>query len=111
MKSYCFAVKSYSMKFVIFFGLHLFCVVLNVEGEDIFKCVPGVAYQENDCNHCSCEGVHLGCTLKGCYSQHHSKLENCEVGSTWKRDCDQCWCLEHIGTVCTLYCGEKASAR
>ncbi|KAF2883726.1 hypothetical protein ILUMI_22454 [Ignelater luminosus] len=102
------------MKLVIFFGLHLFCVVLNVGGQDTqgtFQCVSGVAYQENDCNRCWCTDAGLACTIMACQSQQDPKLKNCEVGSTWKRDCDQCWCIKDRGTICTLKCGEKTSTR
>ncbi|KAF2883727.1 hypothetical protein ILUMI_22455 [Ignelater luminosus] len=56
------------MKFIIFFGIYLFCVVLNVRGENTentVQCESGVAYQENDCNQCRCSGEHFVCTLKG----------------------------------------------
>ncbi|KAF2896606.1 hypothetical protein ILUMI_09570 [Ignelater luminosus] len=102
------------MKFVIFFGLYLVCVILNVGGgdtEETFQCVSGIAYQENECNHCWCiSDGSLACTLMLCGSDQHSKLRNCTVGSKWKRDCDQCWCVKNKGTICTLKCGEKDSS-
>ncbi|KAF2898905.1 hypothetical protein ILUMI_07274 [Ignelater luminosus] len=100
------------MKFVIFFGLYLFCVVSNVdeceEEKVIFKCVPGVLYRENDCNMCLCIKPRLGCTRKHCPSRINPRLRNCVVDSTWKRNCNQCWCVKKMGTVCTLKrCGQK----
>ncbi|KAF2900565.1 hypothetical protein ILUMI_05607 [Ignelater luminosus] len=99
------------MKFAILFELYLFCVILNVggsEGEtDTFKCDAEVIYQENDCNVCWCNKLGLGCTRKLCASHQDPKLSNCTVGSTWKRGCDQCWCVKKMGIVCTLDCGEK----
>ncbi|KAF2901880.1 hypothetical protein ILUMI_04304 [Ignelater luminosus] len=92
----------------IFLGVFLFAVIVAVNAsgdDDDFKCIPGVKYQENNCNGCHCSNDQLlGCTRMGCLNQD-PKLYNCEKGTTWKEGCEQCWCID-MGTLCTTGCGK-----
>ncbi|KAK4873475.1 hypothetical protein RN001_015504 [Aquatica leii] len=68
-----------------------------------FECEKNVPYKENDCNSCSCLDSGIACTDMACGHQKSIDMLNCEVGTTSKNDCNDCWCVHQIGTICTDY--------
>ncbi|KAF5307582.1 hypothetical protein FQR65_LT06800 [Abscondita terminalis] len=86
------------MKFQIYF-----VVAFTVAASFAFECQDDVPYIENGCNSCNCYKKQLACTLMACIGDIFTKLENCEVGSTWKYKCNDCWCDKSIKTICTNY--------
>ncbi|KAF5281002.1 hypothetical protein FQA39_LY05207 [Lamprigera yunnana] len=68
-----------------------------------FVCEDGVPYIENECNGCFCNKGVLGCTLMGCLGARHKELENCEVGTSYEKECNKCVCDESLKTICTNY--------
>lgn len=68
-----------------------------------FECEKGVPYIENECNTCFCiNPSDLVCSLKKCPENKDKGLEQCEIGSVWKKDCNTCWCV-NMGTICSNY--------
>ncbi|KAK4873467.1 hypothetical protein RN001_015496 [Aquatica leii] len=73
------------------------------------ECENGVLYRENDCNNCDCSNQLLICKMKPCQSETYRNLTKCVVGTAWQNDCNDCWCIEKIKTICTYRnCANKA---
>lgn len=94
----------------------VYCIVLD--------CPTTVPLIENECNKCYCtKDGELACTINEwlvfkIFTEMHpslvlrfyhfspenrgKNLENCTVGTSWRQDCNKCWCIT-IGTVCTNY--------
>ncbi|KAF2888312.1 hypothetical protein ILUMI_17861 [Ignelater luminosus] len=94
------------MKAIFLLEIFFLGVIIYVGASENFKCVDGVNYEENKCNGCLCDKGNLLCTLMACESHLNEKLTKCQVGTTWTEGCEQCWCVDKMGTICTLDCGE-----
>ncbi|KAF5307579.1 hypothetical protein FQR65_LT06797 [Abscondita terminalis] len=80
----------------------LLCILLVVGVSFAFECTPGVPYKENDCNGCFCTPSRLlACTEMGCFGQKYKDMMGCVVGTKSKQDCNDCECVENMGTICT----------
>ncbi|KAF5307575.1 hypothetical protein FQR65_LT06793 [Abscondita terminalis] len=77
--------------------LLVLCSTIYVASER-FQCQEGIPYKENNCNNCFCSGGNLACTFMAC---PWARVENCEIGSTFTKDCNKCWCTTDQGTICT----------
>jgi len=93
------------MKFaVVLVGIllcYIFTLSSGLEREE-FRCVEGAHYQENECNMCRCMLGNLACTRRACKTYSDPKYMDCEVGTTWTKNCNKCWCSEAYQTVCTI---------
>ncbi|KAK4873477.1 hypothetical protein RN001_015506 [Aquatica leii] len=87
------------MKFQI--SLLVLCLVAAAFAD--FECKKDVPYKENECNTCRCANGQFACTFMACHSPKSKELYNCEVGTEWKNNCNECWCVKDMGTVCTNY--------
>ncbi|KAF5307566.1 hypothetical protein FQR65_LT06784 [Abscondita terminalis] len=76
-------------------------VALHVASCAEFVCETGQNYKENNCNNCRCNDGKLTCTMKSCNGPEYDKMFNCVAGTTYKNNCNDCWCTKEYGTVCT----------
>ncbi|KAF2901881.1 hypothetical protein ILUMI_04305 [Ignelater luminosus] len=97
------------MKIVVICVVLIEIVLINgaVVQNEKFSCVMEVPYILNECQNCICTGEKLGCTRSACYNNRQFK--NCEVGTVWLNECNKCWCLERLGTVCTANICKRAT--
>ncbi|KAF2897570.1 hypothetical protein ILUMI_08605 [Ignelater luminosus] len=97
------------MKVSTFLGIFLsFAALVLSINVTKFKCKKGVRYVENHCNECYCqENGMLRCNLIGCESHYDPILRNCPIGYMWTQDCERCWCVIYIGTLCTTECRRR----
>ncbi|KAK4873470.1 hypothetical protein RN001_015499 [Aquatica leii] len=65
-----------------------------------FVCEEHVPYKENKCNNCSCHKGFLACTLMACPWVKENTYD-CEVGTNYAENCNVCYCVKGMGTVCT----------
>ncbi|KAF5307570.1 hypothetical protein FQR65_LT06788 [Abscondita terminalis] len=74
------------------------CVFVAVKS---FVCDETIFYQENGCNICFCRGQYLFCHLLLCQTETYKNMTKCIVGTSWQSNCNDCWCLANVGTLCT----------
>ncbi|XP_031356205.1 protease inhibitors-like [Photinus pyralis] len=73
-----------------------------VQGDE-FECEREAFYIENNCNRCQCGGNgYLLCGFKKCLVKTRLSLYKCEPGARYHQGCNECWCVEGFGTICTL---------
>ncbi|KAF5307569.1 hypothetical protein FQR65_LT06787 [Abscondita terminalis] len=68
----------------------LIAIVVAYVSASEFKCNPEEQYRVNDCNNCKCFKNDLMCTRLACPRPESKRLAQCEVGTTFKRDCNDC---------------------
>ncbi|KAF2897571.1 hypothetical protein ILUMI_08606 [Ignelater luminosus] len=98
------------MKVATFLGGFL-CFAVLVLGihKTRFNCKRGVRYVENHCNECYCqENRRLRCNLTVCEGHYDPILRHCPIDYMWTLDCERCWCVKNIGTVCTTECSGRS---
>ncbi|KAK4872728.1 hypothetical protein RN001_014757 [Aquatica leii] len=82
--------------------LHILILFLGVIAASLaFVCQDDVLYKENDCNGCFCTNGLLACTEMGCNHQKHTTMRSCQIGTKSMDACNECWCVDRVGTICT----------